>query len=466
MDDSPINMDVRKESEVNQTNFTKDDSSQNYNDTTNASEETKEEPVFPNYCDKGNVKGKVVLVVNKEFQRYQLRREGAKRDLDMLKHVFVDKLGFQQINTHDFNLKKPDLEDILKVTAEKDYSDTDVFVFAISTHGEERPRHTQQNEHALMCSDDQYVFTSDIITKFSNNRSLAGKPKLFFFQACRVPYGKDANKDSDLYDPGHKVRIITKPAHEKTVTKDNESDLDDPGHKVRIITTPENKETVTKDNDADLDDPGHKVRIITKPANEETVTKDNDSDHYDPGHKVRIIAEPANEETVTKDNDSDLYDSGHKVRIITKPANEETVTKDNEKARATQDQVDAGHSSENVQTSQGQSLIGHIITNEGRCQLGSGNPKPNSISLSCYNPCPKDCLVVYAVQSGLLAWHSGAVGSWMFHYLHEVIQNYKKSSFVDVFDVLRRHLEWRKERPIRAHQFHMAQNLSLLSSTG
>ncbi|KAL3875334.1 hypothetical protein ACJMK2_033292 [Sinanodonta woodiana] len=411
MDDSPINMDVRKESEVNQTNFTKDDSSQNSNDTTNASEETKEEPVFPNYCDKGNVKGKVVLVVNKEFQRYQLRREGAKRDLNMLKHVFVEKLGFQQINTHDFNLKKPDLEDILKVTAEKDYSDTDVFVFAISTHGEERPSHTQQNEHALMCSDDQYVFTSDIITKFSNNRSLAGKPKLFFFQACRVPYGKDANKDADLYDPGHKVRIITKPAHEKTVTKDNDSDLDDPGHKVRIITTPENKETVTKDND---------------------------SDHYDPGHKVRIIAEPANEETVTKDNDSDLYDSGHKVRIITKPANEETVTKDNEKARATQDQADAGHSSENVQTSQAQcqSLIGHIITNEGRCQLGSGNPKPNSISLSCYNPCPKDCLVVYAVQSGLLAWHSGAVGSWMFHYLHEVIQNYKKSSFVDVFDVL------------------------------
>ncbi|KAL3875319.1 hypothetical protein ACJMK2_033283 [Sinanodonta woodiana] len=351
-------MDVGKESDVHQTNTSKDGHSQDSNDTSNASEETKQKPLLPNYCDKDNVKGKVVLVVNEEFQYKALERKGAKKDLENLRDVFLKKLGFEQLNVNqEFNLQKKELENLLTVTSEMKYNDTDVFVFAISTHGEERSRDSMQKEHALMCSDEEYVFTTDIIDSFRNNTSLDGKPKIFFIQACRIPYDADTTTDANIYDPGHKVKITTNPAKEAIVIKNNESEISGPMHTIHTVTEKFDKCSLTENND---------------------------------------------------------------------------------QAHATQEQVDAGHRSENAQTSQaqGKSVIEQRIENEGRRQQGSGDPGPNSICFLSYNRCPKDCLVVYAIQSGLLAWRNEVDGSWMFHYLHEVIGDYKGSSFVDFFDVL------------------------------
>lgn len=50
--------------------------------------------------------------------------------------------------------------------------------------------------------------------------------------------------------------------------------------------------------------------------------------------------------------------------------------------------------------------------------------------------CDSDMLVMYAVPAGMLAWRNTSDGSWMVHYLHEVLMAYDRNNPRDFLHVL------------------------------
>lgn len=134
-------------------------------------------------------RGYMVLVVNDKFAR-QSPRDGAIWDLRKMKEI-GRKFGFRELHYQmkDRNLTKPELMDVLLDAQRTDHSDCDCFLLMISTHGLENINALKggKTDHALVCADDQLIFTSTIIEMFndSNCPSLNGKPKIFLIQACR-----------------------------------------------------------------------------------------------------------------------------------------------------------------------------------------------------------------------------------------------------------------------------------------
>ncbi|XP_063806464.1 caspase-3-like [Pseudophryne corroboree] len=118
----------------------------------------------------------VCLILNMEHFDIPgvIRRAGTHTDKKTLKNTFK-KLGFQ-VRIEE-NLSCTEIENVLqKVTAE-DHSQRSCFVCAVLSHG---------TEDGIFSRD--HIFTLNwLVTFFDKNncKSLAGKPKLFFIQACR-----------------------------------------------------------------------------------------------------------------------------------------------------------------------------------------------------------------------------------------------------------------------------------------
>ncbi|KAK3593304.1 hypothetical protein CHS0354_031363 [Potamilus streckersoni] len=131
-------------------------------------------------------RGYAIVIVNQLFTRL-LKRNGAEVDLIKTKE-FLRKLGYLNKNIERYNLDKESTLAILQDAQDTDHSNMDSFALIISSHGNEmeHPRNGKK-EHVIYCSDDQYIFTGDILEMFSDENcpSLKGKPKLFFIQACR-----------------------------------------------------------------------------------------------------------------------------------------------------------------------------------------------------------------------------------------------------------------------------------------
>ena len=133
-------------------------------------------------------RGHMVLIVNDKFLR-QTPREGAIWDLQKTKQI-ATKLGFRIFNSNNCrNLTKKETITVLRESQNLDHSDSDCFMFVISTHGLEmpNPRVKGKLDHVIVCADDQLIYTSNILDLFSerNCPTLKNKPKLFFIQACR-----------------------------------------------------------------------------------------------------------------------------------------------------------------------------------------------------------------------------------------------------------------------------------------
>ncbi|KAL3875318.1 hypothetical protein ACJMK2_033282 [Sinanodonta woodiana] len=132
-------------------------------------------------------RGYAVLIVNKRFTNFSTR-DGAQFDVTKSKDI-LQKLGYCQMNNECKNLDKESTLKILKAARDTDHSMFDSFALIVSSHGDEKEnqRKNGKKEHAIYCTDDQYIFTGDILEMFSDDNcpSLRGKPKLFFIQACR-----------------------------------------------------------------------------------------------------------------------------------------------------------------------------------------------------------------------------------------------------------------------------------------
>lgn len=121
-------------------------------------------------------RGKCLIINNKIFDpRTQLNeRKGTEKDADSLTDCFSN-FNFEVERIEDGYVI--DIKNRLKELSNQDYSEDDCFVVCVLTHGDRGVLWGRDNRYAV---DDLYsYFTAD------KCRSLAGKPKLFFIQACQ-----------------------------------------------------------------------------------------------------------------------------------------------------------------------------------------------------------------------------------------------------------------------------------------
>ena len=121
-------------------------------------------------------RGIAIIINNKNFLRSsemdKYPRNGTDADRDALEKLFKS-LKFEVRIYND--ITKYQIRGIAKEMAALDHSDYDAFIFSILTHGEE----------GLLYGTDGTISTRDLTSAFKDATTLAGKPKMFFFQACQ-----------------------------------------------------------------------------------------------------------------------------------------------------------------------------------------------------------------------------------------------------------------------------------------
>ncbi|OWF43837.1 uncharacterized protein LOC110459182 [Mizuhopecten yessoensis] len=146
-------------------------------------------------------RGVAVLIVNVTFLNPKIspNREYAKRDIEVFEKI-LKALNFTVIKLKDKSTAEllQRLEEIRSTLT----SDCDCFLCLISSHGLETriPSEKQRRQHTTFTYD-RWIPTDNIIRPFTESycRSLRGKPKLFFIQACRTVHG---SADCDSVDRG------------------------------------------------------------------------------------------------------------------------------------------------------------------------------------------------------------------------------------------------------------------------
>ncbi|KAI4894786.1 hypothetical protein NFI96_016329, partial [Prochilodus magdalenae] len=118
--------------------------------------------------------GFCVIINNEIFENSKMNRSGSDKDAEALKKVFT-LLGFD-VHPHS-NLKAKEMTKLmLEYSKKKGHGDC--FVCCVLSHGE---------KNGVYGVDSKLCPMKDILSPFDgkNCPSLAGKPKLFFIQACR-----------------------------------------------------------------------------------------------------------------------------------------------------------------------------------------------------------------------------------------------------------------------------------------
>ncbi|NWH72457.1 CASP8 protein, partial [Piaya cayana] len=134
------------------------------------------------YKMKNNPHGYCVILNNYIFQNPCETREGTVKDGDAVKRVF-NWLQFETVEHMDLEAKQ--IWAKAKEYSKKDHSNMDCFVCFIFSHGE---------KDKIKGTDGEFVNIKDLLYCFSGSNcpSLAGKPKLFFIQACQGYVGHPA----------------------------------------------------------------------------------------------------------------------------------------------------------------------------------------------------------------------------------------------------------------------------------
>lgn len=126
-----------------------------------------------NYSLTGEKIGICTIFNHRTFNK-QLERKGTEKDVEVLETLFKS-IGYE-VDVHN-DLKSNDILRILNSLRNRDYSDCNVFVICVLSHG----------DGELIWAKDQMYMTSQLYDSFTERLcpSLAGKPKLFFIQACK-----------------------------------------------------------------------------------------------------------------------------------------------------------------------------------------------------------------------------------------------------------------------------------------
>uniref|UniRef100_A0A8C3J4E1 Caspase-8 n=1 Tax=Calidris pygmaea TaxID=425635 RepID=A0A8C3J4E1_9CHAR len=134
------------------------------------------------YKMKNNPHGYCVILNNHIFKNPHEVRKGTLEDEKAVRRVF-EWLQFKTVNHR--NLEAEQMYAELKEYSKKDHSNMDCFVCFIFSHGEKAK---------IKGTDHELVNIKDLLSCFSGSNcpSLAGKPKLFFIQACQGSVGHPA----------------------------------------------------------------------------------------------------------------------------------------------------------------------------------------------------------------------------------------------------------------------------------
>lgn len=129
----------------------------------------------PYYNMKHKNRGMAIIFNHEHFDIHSLKsRTGTNVDSDNLSKV-LKSLGFRV--TVLTNLRAEDINKYIQQTAEMDHSDNDCLLVAVLTHGEMGMLYAKDTHYKP--DNLWYYFTADKCP------TLAGKPKLFFIQACQ-----------------------------------------------------------------------------------------------------------------------------------------------------------------------------------------------------------------------------------------------------------------------------------------
>ena len=142
-------------------------------------------------------RGTAIIINNKRFEpRLEMPcRDGSDKDAASLE-LSLRRLGFHVTLAH--NCTAQCMRQALFRAARADHAAADCFVCAILSHGDE----------GLVYGVDGPLELDALLQPFRHSRSLAGKPKLFFVQACRGSSFMEAI-DSNPFDVNYvnKVRL-------------------------------------------------------------------------------------------------------------------------------------------------------------------------------------------------------------------------------------------------------------------
>lgn len=122
-------------------------------------------------------RGIALIINNEEFHTRtgMTSRNGSSCDAESMKGI-LNKLGFEVIDRNNMTVKQMKL--IFEDISADDHTNNDCFVCVILTHGD---------DGGIIYGTDDKIPLDDLISYILPNKcsTLAGKPKLFFVQACR-----------------------------------------------------------------------------------------------------------------------------------------------------------------------------------------------------------------------------------------------------------------------------------------
>ncbi|BFZ17828.1 hypothetical protein BsWGS_20867 [Bradybaena similaris] len=142
-----------------------------------ASQRRSSDSVSDCYKMNHDKRGMAVIINNKNFDPSTKMgvREGTDVDANAM-YSLLDMLGFESIKQYD-DQTAAQIKEILKRASNENHTRSDCFVCVILSHGDEGFIHGY----------DRTIAIDDLVRPFKGDKcpSLAGKPKLFFIQACR-----------------------------------------------------------------------------------------------------------------------------------------------------------------------------------------------------------------------------------------------------------------------------------------
>ncbi|XP_077415861.1 caspase-8 isoform X2 [Vanacampus margaritifer] len=163
-----------------------------------------------------NPHGLCVIINNEEFLGMELKkRRGTQADLNALYPLFT-KFGFL-VNVHS-NLTAEEIRRELNGVATRDFSEDDALVVCVLSHGE---------NGCVYGTDEKKVSLRELTQPFTSGLAptLAGKPKLFFIQACQGggfqtgtlqcppnPRGLDEDRGNQMEADAGPIRGVTVPS--------------------------------------------------------------------------------------------------------------------------------------------------------------------------------------------------------------------------------------------------------------
>jgi len=176
-----------------------------------------------------HLKGRAVIVNISKFTGEEQSRQGSNRDaVNMM--CSLESLGFK-VEVFENLTSEQFYQLILHLSTDpkKVHSKVDVFAMVILSHGTQN----REGHDVIMSSDSEEIEFKYITSQFAGNiaKTLAGKPKLFFVQACRgdkTDAGREISHDSS--DGG--------PLTDGTGDTEGGGGVDEPDFFFRTITIP------------------------------------------------------------------------------------------------------------------------------------------------------------------------------------------------------------------------------------